>query len=171
MTRRTVTVPVPCREGDGGTVHKRPQGTVRGRLGTVVRSRPWRRFAVTPGGFHGAAEARRRGVDRGARSGWTFEAFQLLPKSGVSFPSDSDPRRENDVDYSLHDSDPRRGPSKTGRHTALGGAEPCPPLLVSYGFLSARRWCVLVGGVCPGGVVGGQVGVAGHGDRAFRVLR
>jgi len=50
-------------------------------------------------------------------------------------------------------------------------AEPCPPKLVFYGFLSARRGCVLVGGVCPGGVVGGQVGVAGHGDRAVRVLR
>jgi len=51
------------------------------------------------------------------------------------------------------------------------GGQPCPPLLVSYGFLSARRGCVLVVGVCLGGVVGGQVGVAGHGDRAFRVLR
>ncbi len=35
MTPTTVPVPVPYREGDGGTVHKCPQGTVWGRLGTV----------------------------------------------------------------------------------------------------------------------------------------
>ena len=33
MTPTTVPVPVPYRKGDGGTVHKRPQGTVWGRFG------------------------------------------------------------------------------------------------------------------------------------------
>jgi hypothetical protein len=58
-----VPVPVPYREGDGGTVHKRPQGTVWGRLGTVDADRAMAAFRDPPGGFHGvAAEARRRGV-------------------------------------------------------------------------------------------------------------
>ena len=128
MTRRTVTVPVPYRAGDGGTVHKRPQGTVRGRLGTVDTDRAMASFRNHPGGFHGvAAEARRRGVGGVQGQDGTFEALSYCRESRVWFPSDSDPRRENGVDYSLHDSDPRHGPSKTERHTALGGAEPCPP--------------------------------------------
>ncbi len=68
MTRRTVPVPVPCREGDGGTVHKRPQGTVWGRLGTVDTGEVGRGVdSRSPsGGFRGlAAEARRCGKKGG----------------------------------------------------------------------------------------------------------
>jgi len=54
--------PSPVGRGDGGTVHKRPQGTVRGRLGSVDADRAMAAFRDPPGGFHGvAAEARRRG--------------------------------------------------------------------------------------------------------------
>jgi len=39
MTPTTVTVPVPLRKGDGGTVHQRPPGTVRGHMGTEASAR------------------------------------------------------------------------------------------------------------------------------------
>ena len=80
-------VPVPYREGDGGTVHKRPQGTVWGRLGTVDADRAMAAFRDPPRGLprRGSRSAPTRSR-RGTRSGWIFEAFLLLPKSRVCSP-------------------------------------------------------------------------------------
>ncbi len=94
MTWRTVTVPVPYRAGDGGTVHKRPQGTVRGRLGTVDTDRAMASFRNHPGGFHGvAAEARRRGVGGVQGQDGTFEATQLLPRVSCVVPIGQRPEK------------------------------------------------------------------------------
>ncbi len=60
-----------------------------------------------------------------------------------------------------------------GRGLAAGGVggEPCPSI-VGVLRISVSSAGVCRGGlVCPGGMVGGKVGVAGDGDGAFGVLR